>query len=83
MDLDPIGDKADHILVVLVAIADPIYQLWTESDSECGGEVYMVAQGDHPPVKTIEEIQREAEEEMAHAEHLAMELDKRKGHNSL
>jgi hypothetical protein len=43
----------------------------------------MVGQGDPPPAKTTEEIQREAEEEMARAARLARELDKRKGHNSL
>jgi hypothetical protein len=39
----------------------------------------MVGQGDPPPPKTTEEIQREAEEEMARAARLARELDKRKG----
>jgi hypothetical protein len=43
----------------------------------------MVGQGDPPPPKTTEEIHQEAEEEMAWATHLARELDKRKGHNSM
>jgi hypothetical protein len=37
----------------------------------------------HPPAKTTEEIKQEVEEEMTRVAHLAMELDKRKGHNSL
>jgi hypothetical protein len=43
----------------------------------------MVGQGDPHPAKTTEEIQWEVEEEMARAAHLAMELNKRKGHNGL
>jgi hypothetical protein len=43
----------------------------------------MVGQGDPPLAKTTEEIQREAEEEMARVAHLARELDKRKGYNNL
>jgi hypothetical protein len=62
MNLDPVGDKADHILAVPVATLDPIYQPSSESDSECGGEVYMMGQGDQPPGKITEEIQRQAEE---------------------
>jgi hypothetical protein len=54
-----------------------------ESDSEYDSEVYMVEQGGEPSEKTAQEIQREAMEGIAHAEHLARELDKRKGHNSL
>jgi ribosome assembly protein YihI (activator of Der GTPase) len=34
-------------------------------------------------VKSTEELQQEVEEEIAHAERLARELDKRKGHNGL
>jgi hypothetical protein len=40
----------------------------------------MVAQGDQPPKKTIEELQREAEEKIACTTRLAKEIDKRKGH---
>jgi hypothetical protein len=43
----------------------------------------MVEQGGEPLKKTTKEIQREAKEGIAHAQHLARELDKRKGHNSL
>jgi hypothetical protein len=43
----------------------------------------MVGQGDPPPTKSTEEIQQEAEEEMARAARLARELDKRKEHNGL
>jgi hypothetical protein len=80
---DPTEDKADHALVVLATVIDPICQLSLESDSEYGEEVYMVGQGCQPPEKTTKEIQREAEEEIARAERLARELDKRKGHNGL
>jgi hypothetical protein len=31
MDLDPAGDKADHILAILAATTDPIYQLSPKS----------------------------------------------------
>jgi hypothetical protein len=41
-DLDPMGDKADHTLAILVATIDPTYQSSLESNSEGGGEVYMV-----------------------------------------
>jgi hypothetical protein len=43
----------------------------------------MVGQGDPSLANTTEEIQREAEEEMARVAHLARELDKRKGYNNL
>jgi hypothetical protein len=46
MDLDPAGDKADHILAVSVATTYPIYQSSPESDSECGRDVYMVENGE-------------------------------------
>jgi hypothetical protein len=42
--LDPIGDKADHIMAVSVAITNPICQSPSESDSEGGKEVYMVGE---------------------------------------
>jgi K+/H+ antiporter YhaU regulatory subunit KhtT len=44
MDSDPVGDKADHTLAVLVATTDLIYQPSPESDFESGGEVYMVGE---------------------------------------
>jgi hypothetical protein len=83
MDMDPAEDKADHTLAILAATTYPICQLSLESESEYDGEVYMVGQGDQLPEKTVEEIQRKAEEEIAHVEHLARVLDERKGHNSL
>jgi hypothetical protein len=43
----------------------------------------MVEQSGELLEKTIEEIQWEAEEEIARAERLARELDKRTGHNSM
>jgi hypothetical protein len=43
----------------------------------------MVEHGGEQPEKTAEEIQREAEEQIARARRLARELDKRKGHNGL
>jgi hypothetical protein len=42
-----------------------------------------VEQGGELPEKTTKELQREAEEEIAHAERLAWELNKGKGHNDL
>jgi hypothetical protein len=53
------------------------------SDSEGGGEVYMVQNGEVPQEKTVEEIQLEAEEEIAHAACLAWEATKGKRHNGL
>jgi hypothetical protein len=82
MDIDPAEDKADHTLVVLAAAIDPIFQLSSESDSEYGGQVYMVGQDGQPLEKTAKEIQWDVEEDIAHAERLARELNKRKGHNS-
>jgi hypothetical protein len=52
-------------------------------NSKYGREVYMVAQDGELPGKTTEEHQREVDEEIARAERLAHELDKRKGHNSM
>jgi hypothetical protein len=43
----------------------------------------MVEHGGEFSEKTAKEIQREAKEEIACAECLARELDKRKGHNGL
>jgi hypothetical protein len=64
-DVDPSGNKADHILAVPAASTNTFHQLMSESDSDISGEVYMVGQGDPPLDKTVEEIEREAEEEMA------------------
>jgi hypothetical protein len=55
-NLDPTGDKADHTLAVLTATIEILYQPSLESDSECGGEVYMVGQEDQSLEKTAEEI---------------------------
>jgi hypothetical protein len=81
--LDPAEDKANHTLVVLIATTNPIYQLSLMSDSKGGGEVYMVQNGEVPQEKTVEEIQLEAEEEIAHAACLAWEAMKGKRHNGL
>jgi hypothetical protein len=81
--LNPAGDKADHTLAIPVATTDPIYQSSPESDSEGSGEVYMVGNGVELPEKTVEEIQREADEEIAHAACLAREAERGKRHSSL
>jgi hypothetical protein len=87
MDSDPVWDKVNHILAVLTATTDPIYQSSPESDSEGGKEVYMVGNGEELPKKTTEEIQQEAEEEITRAARLARELDQArdrgKNHNGL
>jgi hypothetical protein len=44
-------------LAVLAATTDPIYQSSPESDSEDGGEVYMVGNGEELSEKAIVEIQ--------------------------
>jgi hypothetical protein len=43
----------------------------------------MVGKGDELPEKTIEEIQWEAEEEIARAAHLARDAERGKRHNDL
>jgi hypothetical protein len=43
----------------------------------------MVEKGGEPLEKTTKEIQQEVVEEIARAEHLARELDKKKGQNGL
>jgi hypothetical protein len=83
MELDPSGDKTDHTLAVLAAITDPIYQSSPESDSEGDREVYIVGQGEEPHEKTVEEIQREVEEEIARAARLARDAERGKRHNGL
>jgi hypothetical protein len=70
-DSDPSRDKADHTLAITTAIIDPIYQSPPESDFEGNREVFMVGDGEQPRNKTIEEIAREAEDEIAEAAHLA------------
>jgi hypothetical protein len=82
-DTYSVEDRTDHTLAALVATTDPIYSPPSGSDSEYRGEVYMVEQGGEMPEKTTKELQREVEEEIAHAEQLARELNKRKGHNGL
>jgi hypothetical protein len=82
-DTDPMEDEADHTLTAQAAAIDPIISLSSGSDSEYGREVYMVEQGGELPDKTTNELQREAEEDIARVERLVRELDKRKGHNGL
>jgi hypothetical protein len=62
------GDKADYTLAVPTATTDPIYQSSPESNSEGGGEVYMVGNREELQDKTIEEIQHEAEEEICNTQ---------------
>jgi hypothetical protein len=83
MDLDPIEDKVDHTLATPVATTDPIYQSSPEFDSKGYREVYMVGNKEEPPEKIIEEIQREAEQEIARAARLAREAERGKRHNGL
>jgi hypothetical protein len=82
-DTNPIKDRVDHTLTARATAIDLIYSLSLGSDSEYGREVYMVEQGGELPDKTTEQLQWEAEEEIARAERLARELDKMKGHNGL
>jgi hypothetical protein len=86
-DLNSAGDKADHILSILTATLDPIYQSSPESDSEGSREVYMVGNREELLEKTTEEIQQEAEEEITRTAHLPRELDQArdrgKRHNGL
>jgi hypothetical protein len=58
-------------VAVPVAIKDPTYQSPLESDFEGNREVFMVGEGEQPPKKTIEEIAREAKEEITLVAHLA------------
>jgi hypothetical protein len=62
--LDPTRDKADHTPAIPVATTDPIYQSPPESDSEGGGEVYMVGNGEELPDKTVKEIQWDTDKEL-------------------
>jgi hypothetical protein len=81
--LDSTEDKADHTLAVPAATIDPIYQSSPDSDPEGSREVYTAENGEELPEKTVEEIQREAEEEIARAAHLAKEAERGKRHNGL
>jgi hypothetical protein len=55
----------------------------SKSNSQYDREVYMVEQGGELPEKIVEEIQQDAEEEIACAERLAREPDKGNEHNGL
>jgi hypothetical protein len=80
--LDLIGDKADDTLVVPAATMDPIYQSSSESDFEGSVEVYMVGNREELPDKSIEEIQRETNEEFTCVARLAREAERGKRHNN-
>jgi hypothetical protein len=83
MGLDPEGDKVDHILATPAAPTDPIYLSPSKSDSEGGREVYMVENGEDLLNKTVEEIQRETDIELARAARLAKEAKRGKKHNGM
>jgi hypothetical protein len=83
MDTDPVEDKANHTQAAQTTAIDPICPPSSESNSVYDGVGYMVEQGGEPLEKRAEEIQREAEVEIARAEHFARELDKSMGHNGL
>jgi hypothetical protein len=55
-DLDPTGDKADHILIITTAITDSISQSSLKSDFVGDREIFMVGDEEQPPEKTTEEI---------------------------
>jgi hypothetical protein len=57
MGSDPTGDKDDHILAILVAAIDPIYQSPLEYEFKGGGEVYMVGNREEILDKSVKEIQ--------------------------
>jgi hypothetical protein len=54
-----------------------------ESDSEGDREVYMMGNGEELPDKTVKEIQRETDEELARTTRLVREAERGKRHNSL
>jgi hypothetical protein len=64
-DTDFLEDRADYTLAAQADATDPIYSSSSGSNSEYEREVYMVEQGGELPEKTIEELQWEAEEEIA------------------
>jgi hypothetical protein len=76
-DPEVAGDKADHTRIVHAATVDTIHQSSLESDSEDDKEVYMVGHGDQLLEKTAEQIQWEAEEEVAR------DAERGKMHNDL
>jgi hypothetical protein len=63
------------------ATIDLIYQSPPKSDSKGDREIFMVGQGEQLAKKTIEEIVREDEEELAGATQLARDANKGKRHN--
>jgi hypothetical protein len=67
-DTYPMEDGADHTLAAQAAATNPINSHSSGPVSEYGREVYMVEQGCELPDKTTEELQREAEKEIACAE---------------
>jgi hypothetical protein len=75
MDMDLAKVGADHTSAAQTAASDLINLPSSESVFEYGREVYMVEQGCEMSEKTTNELQREAEEEIAHAKRLARELD--------
>jgi hypothetical protein len=81
MGSDPVEDKADKTLVVSATTIGPIYQLPPEFDSDGGGEVGMVGNGEELLDKSIKEIQWETAEELTHAARLAGEAKREKRHN--
>jgi hypothetical protein len=81
--LDPKGDKADHILVVPASATDLICLSPSKSDSEDGGEVYMVRNGEELLDNSVEEIQWETDIELAHAARLSWEVERGKRHNGM
>jgi hypothetical protein len=60
--------NADHTLAARAATTDLIYSPSSGSDSEYGRGIYMLTQDGELPEKTTEELQWEAEEEIARAE---------------
>jgi hypothetical protein len=48
-DLDPAGDKADHILIITTAITDSISQSLLKSDFVGDREIFMVGDEEQPP----------------------------------
>jgi hypothetical protein len=83
MDPDPARDNANHTLAILTTTIDPIHQSSLESDSKGNREVCMVGPREELLEKIVEEIQREANEEIAQAAHLAKDAKKGKRHNNL
>jgi hypothetical protein len=75
--------KTNHTSAVSAAIIDLIYQCSPKSEFEGDREVYMVGEGEEPLEKTVKEIQREAEEEIARAACLARDAKKGKRHNGM